>query len=308
MVARSLIGALLSLLCLACPAAGAMRTAPPGRVLYGATTDRITHLAQILRAIAALPARPTLRVVYDRSEPARYYAAATRRLAGFAWVMGELLDSSAERSITESQLRTRAHTYMRTLGRSVTIWEVGNELNGNWTGPYRQVAAKTRAAFSVVHDSGGRTAITLYANDFGPHHCGDGPGELTPEQFAQRYLPRSLREHLDYLLLSYYPTECRGLEPSATAVAAHLKRLHQLFPQARLGFGEMGLPHPATPATLDGARQIMRWAYALDPHLPYYVGGYFWWYAAEDALGPSGPLRKDLAQAFIAERARLTTR
>lgn len=305
MAARALTGALTGLLCLACSASAAMRSTHPGPVLYGATIDRTTHLGEMLSALATLPERPTVRIVYDRSEPASYYATATRRLAGSAWVMGELLDSSAERSITAAQLRARTHAYLRALGSYVTIWEVGNELNGDWTGPYPQVAAKARAAFAVVHGAGARTAITLYANDFGPNHCGDGAHELTPLQFARRYLPMSLRDELDYLLLSYYPTECGGRRPASGVVAAHLKALHRLFPHARLGFGEVGLPHPVTPATLHRARQIMRWAYGLDPHLSYYAGGYFWWYAAEDALRPGAPLRHDLADAFTAENAAL---
>lgn len=297
--------ALGALLCLPPPATGSRRPREARGVLYGATIDRIAGLSQTLTSLRALPDRPTLRVVFDRSEPARYYAAATRRLAGVSFVMGELLDSSAERSISASALRTRARTYLRELGPHVSVWELGNELNGNWTGPYAQVAAKTRAAFSVLSAARAPLALTLYANDFAPDHCGDGPGELTPSQFARRYLPAALRARLSYVLLSYYPTQCRGVEPSSAVVAQHLRPLHALFRNARLGFGEVGLPRPVTSATASEARQIMRWAYGLDPDLSYYAGGYFWWYAAEDALRPGAPLRGDLARAFNSERAAL---
>ena len=53
------------------------------------------------------------------------------------------------------------------------------------------------------------------------------------------------------------------------------------------------------------ARQIMQWAYSLNPGLPYYAGGYFWWYGAEDALRPKAPLREALAAAFEEESAAL---
>jgi hypothetical protein len=277
----------------------------PAKVLYGATVDRITQLGGTRRALAQLPDRPTVRVVFDHSEPAAYYTAATRSLASVGRVMGELLDSSAERSITVPALRARARSYLHALGQHVSIWEVGNELNGNWTGPYRQVAAKTRAAFSVLSQSHASLALTLYANDFGPNHCGDGDSELTPAQFAQRYLSPALRDRLNYLLLSYYPTQCGGVQPSAAVVASHLRRLHVIFPHARLGFGEVGLPHPVTSATVSEARRIMRWAYGLNPGLSYYTGGYFWWYAAEDALRAGAPLRRDLAEAFSAEHTAL---
>ena len=305
MAARTPLCAGITLLCLVA-SAGSRPPSQPGRILYGVTVDRITHLSQLRSALGALPERPTLRIVFDRSEPPGYYAAATQRLAGVSWVMGELLDSSQERTIGVAALARRARAYLRRLGSHISIWEVGNELNGNWTGPYPQVAAKTSAVFSALSAAHVSTALTLYANDFGPGHCGDGPGELSPVQFARRYLPARLREHLDYLLLSYYPTQCRGVEPSGGVVATHLRQLHRLFPHARLGFGEMGLARPVSPRTAGRARQIMRWAYSLKPGLPQYAGGYFWWYAAEDALHPGAPLRAALDSAFNAERAALS--
>ncbi len=49
----------------------------------------------------------------------------------------------------------------------------------------------------------------------------------------------------------------------------------------------------------------MRWAYSLNPGLPSYRGGYFWSYAAEDALGPKGRLKAALGAAFEDEAAAL---
>jgi hypothetical protein len=42
----------------------------------------------------------------------------------------------------------------------------------------------------------------------------------------------------------------------------------------------------------------MNWAYSLKPGLPYYIGGYFWWYGAEDALSLRAPLHNALQAAF----------
>jgi hypothetical protein len=47
----------------------------------------------------------------------------------------------------------------------------------------------------------------------------------------------------------------------------------------------------------------MRWAYSLAPGLPYYVGGYFWWYGAEGALRPTALLREAFREAFLHEAA-----
>jgi hypothetical protein len=81
--------------------------------------------------------------------------------------------------------------------------------------------------------------------------------------------------------------------------------LHALYPNAALGFGEVGLPHRAARRTLAQAEQIMSWAYSLAPGVPYYVGGYFWWYAVQDALSPRAPLAGSLRESFAAESAAL---
>ena len=110
---------------------------------------------------------------------------------------------------------------------------------------------------------------------------------------------------LDYVLLSYYPTQCEGREPSSHEVALALEALHRLYPRAQLGFGEVGLPAPVTRRTLAQAEQIMRWAYSLAPGLPYYDGGYFWWYGSEDVLHPAALLREAFPVALEDEAAAL---
>ncbi len=295
--------ALLLLLALAVwPAAAPAAGDAP---LYGVTVDRITHLEETTAALAALPSRPTTRVYFNVGEPASYYAPALARLDAVSAVMGELLDSSDEQSISTEAFQARVESYLRTLGSDVGIWEVGNEVNGNWTGSYPDVAAKLTEAYEDVAAAGDATALTLYANNFGPNNCGDGPAELTPLQFAQQYVPSQVADGLDYVLLSYYPTQCHRIEPSSEAVAGYMRQLHAVFPSAALGFGEIGLPHPARGNTVAKAEQIMRWAYSLNPGLPYYVGGYFWWYGAQDALRSGAPLAGALGEAFADEAGAL---
>ena len=293
------------------PSVAGGRSRPHPRVtqtrapLYGVTLDRITGLSGLLAGLRALPERPTVRIYFDVREPAAHYASAVARVSRAGAVMGELLDSSDERSISIGRLRARTRSYARALGRHVAIWEVGNEVNGSWTGPARVVSGKLTAAYDAITVAGGATALTLYANDFGPNHCGDGRAELTPLQFARRWVRPRVARGLRFVLLSYYPTQCGGREPSARAVAARLEALRTVFPHAALGFGEVGLPRPATRATRARAAQIMRWAYSLDPELPDYVGGYFWWYGAQDALRPGAPLAAALRGAFRDEASAL---
>jgi len=276
-----------------------------GTPLFGVTVDDIGHLGRTVSALAELPDRPATRIYFDVRQPARYYATAVRRISREGAVIGELLDSSDEKAITVAGFQARAESYLHALGARVSIWEIGNEVNGSWTGPYPAVAAKLTEAYDDVAAAGGRTALTLYANNFGPDHCGDGRAELTPAQFSNRYVPARVRHGVGYVLLSYYPTQCGGREPSAAQLRQALRLLHGIYPAAALGFGEVGLPNPVTGASLRTARRIMRWAYALNPGLPYYIGGYFWWYGAEDALRPGAPLRTALRAAFRREAAAL---
>jgi hypothetical protein len=240
--------------------------------LYGVTVDGIGHLSGLVSSLAMLPVRPTTRVVFDLGEQASYYARAVKQIDTVSAVMGELLDSTDEESISTRAFQARVASYVRTLGSAVAIWEVGNEVNGNWTGPYPVVSAKLTEAYNAVHAAGAASALTLFANNFGPDNCGDGPAELTPLQFARRYVPRAVANGLDYVFLAYYPTSCGNREPSSRQVASYLQRLHAVFPHAALGFGEVGLPHPVTPSSINQAKQIMGWAYSLKPRLAYYVG------------------------------------
>jgi hypothetical protein len=281
---------------LAAPAAAAQGAV----ALFGITLDRVTHPERIAAALSALPDRPVTRVYFDTHEPA------LTQIHPVSAVMGELLDSSQEKAISAESLRARVQEYLAALPGLVDVWEVGNEVNGNWPGPYETVSAKLAESYGAVHAAGGRTALTLYENAFGPDHCGDGEAELSPTQFSERYVPPNVAGGLDYVLLSYYPTECGGRLPSAAEVARQLEALHAIYPGAELGFGEIGLPHPASARTRLQAESIMRWAYSLAPGLPYYVGGYFWWYGYEDVLKPKARLATVFDEALTEESAALS--
>jgi len=301
MLLRIAAGAILTTLLALCPPAGAHAAAP----LYGVTLDHVNHPERLASALAALPERPTTRVYFDTQEPATAYRPALERLHPVSAIMGELLDSSQEKAISTAALDARVEEYLATLSGLVDIWEVGNEVNGNWTGPYETVAQKLTDSYELVHAAGGQTALTLYANAFGPDHCGDGEAELTPVQFSERYVSPAIAGGLDYVLLSYYPTQCGGRLPSTPEVTLQLEALHALYPNARLGFGEVGLPHPASRKTAAEAAAIMRWAYSLAPALPYYAGGYFWWYGYQDVLKPNARLTSTFGEALTDEAAAL---
>jgi hypothetical protein len=283
------------------PAANAGSSLP--NPLFGVTISDISNISHVVQIEQTLAYRPTTRVYFDVKQGPGYYSSALSALQESSFVMGELLDSADEESITRSDFQTRVQSYVNTLGSAVDIWEVGNEVNGSWTGPYSGVSAKLTDAYNAVAAVGGLTALTLYANDFGPDNCGDGASELTPAQFTQQYVPRSVANGLNYVLLSYYPTECEDIQPSAATVRSYMQQLHALYPSALLGFGEVGLRNATTTSTMSSAQRIMAWSYGLDPGLSYYIGGYFWWYGLEDCFSGTELMLPSLLSAFASEAA-----
>jgi hypothetical protein len=274
----------------------------PGRPLpsplYGVTVDDTSNTGGIVASLRNLPEAPTTRIYFDVSEPAGYYTAAVNALRPVSYLMGELLDSSDETSISAAAYNTRVNSYLAAFGSKVDLWEIGNEVNGNWTGSYPTVAAKLTGAFNDVTAAGKRTALTLYYNA----GCGDGPGELDPLAFSRAYVPAAVRNGLDYVLLSYYEDSCNGIRPSAATWTAYFQQLHALYPNAQLGFGEVGLSNPVTARTMAGAGSLLSYYYGLSIKLRYFAGGYFWWYFKEDCLPyTSKPLWGVLGNGFHAE-------
>jgi hypothetical protein len=271
--------------------------------IYGVTADNVGNVSDIVAGARRLPEMPTTRIYFNVKAPATSYVAAVRAIQPASYVMGELLDSSDSRRISPTSYNKRVKSYLSVLGSSVDVWEIGNEVNGNWTGRYSRVETKLTDAYNDVAAAGGRSALTLYYNV----GCGDGPRELDPITFSQQYVPATVRDGLDYVLLSYYEGNCQGIRPTAASWTAYFARLHALYPVARVGFGEIGMDRPVTGASLGAARSIMNYYYGLDISLPYYVGGYFWWYYDEDCLPPAtGPLWANLQTAFSTEATALS--
>ncbi len=273
---------------------------PLPRTLYGVTADDVSDPRLLVTASRHLPEMPTTRLYLDIQQPPGYYAAAVAALRPVSYLMGELLDSSDETRISVAAYDRRVRSYLAAFGGKIDIWEIGNEVNGNWTGRHPIVQAKLTVAYRVVSALGRRTALTLYYN----RGCDDGAAELDPIAFTRKFVPRNVRNGLTYVFLSYYEGDCHGIRPTARTWTAYFKALHTLYPHARLGFGEIGMNNPATSRTISTAKSLISYYYGLPIHLPYYAGGYFWWYYYEDCLPyATKPLWQALRRGFQAEAA-----
>ncbi|WP_316880126.1 hypothetical protein [Ralstonia wenshanensis] len=283
---RLLLATVMLALSASSEAAGSVGEMPAGPVpLYGVTVDAVDNVPAVVDALSHLSRTPTVRVVFDEGMDAPHYVGPVAAIRDVAYVMGELVDSSTLKQYTARQLRERAAAYLHTLGTNVDVWEVGNEINGEWTGPTRDVIDKTMAAYEVIRAGGGRTALTLYYNE----GCAEQPSRAMFE-WAQRNVPLRLRDGLDYVFISFYEDDCKIAPPDWNAV---FTRLGGLFSHAALGFGEVGTRHAARKPAL------VAHYYGLAVTHPRFVGGYFWWYFRQDMVPRSRPLWRSLDAAFL---------
>jgi hypothetical protein len=170
--------------------------------------------------------------------------------------------------------------YVSTLKGHVDLWEIGNEVNGEWLGKSEDVVQKITSAYQQVNMIQGKTALTLYFNQ----DCWE---KADHEMFTwtAKYVPEYIKNDLDYVLISYYEDDCNGLVPDWDPV---FDRLGKMFPNSKLGFGEIGTLKKNKKASL-----IQRY-YGMNLEHPRFIGGYFWWYFYQDMIPSSSPLLKTL--------------
>lgn len=265
--------------------------------LYGVTLDDLSKINKIIPSLQKLPYKPTVRVVFDPGTSAAEYYPAMVKLHTVANVMGEIMDSYYfPTDINTYTARTKE--LVNGLNGTVDIWEIANEINGEWLRPHMngnnsqvnaeeaQIGQMVAAANAIVKGVGGKTAITLYYNDDSKgKNCWEKPLDYW-KTWPTAFLPASVRQDTDYAFFSYYPTDgCKGLSPSwGTDFAA----LEAIFPNARVGFGEIGTAKVRASKSVQTA--LIKEYYPMVNSFkdPKFIGGVFWWNYAEQMV----PMKK----------------
>lgn len=262
--------------------------------VWGVTLDAVDPLPDIIASLAKLPVRPTTRVVFDELVPATEYAGATKEIHAVSSVMGEILDSFYVSQYSVSEYTARTTEYLNLLASDVDVWEIGNEVNGEWlcgvnassctAQQTKDVVAKIQGAHDLVVQHGEKTALTLYYNE----DCWSDPAN---EMFTwtEANLPEPLRQSLDWVLVSYYEDDCNDLQPNWESV---FSKLATLFPNSKLGIGECGTTKAASKADY-----VTRY-YTMTVSEPRFVGGFFWWYYRQDMVPYTQPLHAALSAAI----------
>ena len=278
--------------------------------VYGITLDDVTNVSAEVKALSQLVKTTTVRVVFDKEVSASYYKSAIQKLRSEAYIVGELIDSYYMKQFTSiSSVQLWTNSYVTTLGSLVDVWEVGNEVNGSWLGTRPSVMSKVEAMYDLVAAKGGKTALTFFyeGEPSEPYNCIDrsGGGNDMFTWINQQFLTspttetEKIRRGIDYALISWYPDQCPGENPNWPAVYA---KLASLFPNAKVGFGELGTANPENGSSYE-VNEISTY-YPMGKTLASlpasYIGGYFWWHSAEEIVPWPGSLGLALNSALAA--------
>lgn len=241
--------------------------------LYGVTIDDTSRLHAIVDSLKSLSQKPTTRIVFDEWVAARDYVESVNEIHDVSYVMGEVLDSYYVKDYSVKQYLKRTEEYMDTLGSKVDIWEIGNEINGNWLGKTSDVVAKMTGSYDLVEARGGKTALTFF------HYL----STKKMLNWAEKNVPKRMKQGVDYVFVSYYDYRKDKLNWNKI-----FKRFGVMFPNAKLGFGEVGTEKHAL------KKSRLKHYYTMKIDHPNYVGGYFWWYGKQDMVPKYKPLWKTL--------------
>src|ERR1700683_5141314 len=96
-----------------------------------------------------------------------------------------------------------------------------------------------------------------------------------------------MRETISYAWVSYYACDCEKREPEDEEWKAVMEKLRQLFPFAKVGFGECGA---GKDPSVDEHEKIIRRYYNKRIDLDYFVGGCFFWYGSQYMVPEGEPL------------------
>ncbi len=249
--------------------------------IFGVTIDDPwTNTTGIMDAFDSHCQKPTSRIVFDENVAATDYTDAVNQIATKAFIMGEILDSYYVNTYTVQAYLNRTTEYLDEFENVVDIWEIGNEINGDWLGTTADVVQKMEGAYNLVKARNKPTALTLYYNN----SCYYNHPENEMFTWVNANVPNAMKQGLDYVLVSYYEDDCENVVLTEAEWQAVFDNLHTIFPNSKLGMGECGTTDPTKKADY-----INRY-YRMDITTPNYIGGYFWWYYATDCVPKTNAL------------------
>ena len=258
------------------PTPGASQTATSGvpSPIYGVTVDNTSGITNTVTALSKLSKKPTVRIVFDPGMHPADYQTAVDQIHNVAYTMAQPVDSDSMKDYTLDQYKARFTEYLNAFGNKIDIWEVGNEVNGEWLGNATDVSAKISGAYDIVKGKGAITALTLHFNE-----GEDCPTYPVNEMYSwvNTYVPAKMKSGTDYVLFSYYPENCPEISPNWNS---EFTKIGNIFTNSKLGFGELGI----NGGTVAQKTALINQFYPMQISHPHYVKGIFWWYFKEEMV------------------------
>jgi hypothetical protein len=315
--------------------------------------------AAAISSINAMAKPISVQVVFDLAQTASHYTTPLSNLhsaTNIGKILGMLWDSTDAGNTTimnnTANLQSWVHGFTGTDQSTVDIWEVGNEVNGNWLcGGGGQTACSPYTIMDKIEDSysqvktdlpSAKTALIFFyegepssaaACYDSSNNCPDNNNciatsntgndmfnwiktnfDLTQAPNQRPAASESVRLGVNYVLISWYPDGCPGETPNW---AKTFQDLSAIFPNAYVGFGELGTGNEycdlqSGQTSGGGADTCTGEENEINNYYPStkfkagaggipsnYVGGYFWWYGAQELVEDSAsPITQPLWSYF----------
>lgn len=196
----------------------------------GFTIDRRENYKENCDLAASLGGSSTwIRVVFDKGTVPSDYAAMIRyaKSKGLK-ILGQPVDSSDSASYTYKGYLKRFKLFVDQFPQ-IDAWEIGNEVNGSWTGSGMPRKLAGTAAY-VRKKTGKLTVLTFFwqLNTAGKKYA--------LFNWMDTYVPVSVRKNIDCVFLSQYQEQA----PVGVVFDQMMTRLRMEFPNAKIGLGELG--------------------------------------------------------------------
>ncbi|MBN9235469.1 MULTISPECIES: hypothetical protein [Phyllobacteriaceae] len=274
--------------------------------LWGLTSDNcMERTEQQIKALAHLPRRSTVRTVFDPPKDGGPnpddYLPCIKATASVADVMGLAVDSHTMASLKPKEVEMRMAAYIAKLGAIVRIWEIGNEVNGDWVG--EDTLQKIEIMYDAAKAAQHLTALTLYYEP-----VPESSAEMIGWVDANIPFNHRMRAGLDYVFVSYYEDENGGHQLSHAEFDRVFGALASRFPNALLGIGEFGWGKgvPSDPAKR--AALLERFYSYRMPSMTRFIGGGFYWHFRQTMVAEHAPDRDVLVRLMLARLRCLVTR
>jgi hypothetical protein len=226
--------------------------------MYAITLDNPWDYKKVVTTLKPFNKKVWVRIVVDTGVPISEYVIPFKAIAAVAPVMCMLCDSFVFKDLTAEQYLARTIEIHKLLGAFISVYEIGNEINGDWLGT--DVSNKVSVVRNYLGNNSLKTSLTMYSDEL---------DSWKPWMTANA----SVVSTVDWLLLSEYPADNNGHRVNFADFTKHCKSLNT---KALIGWGECGIVTISKKvAEFNYYYKTQNDLYKLDSR---YLGGYFWWY------------------------------